>query len=493
METRATVQMKINKALMLKLCPTEEQKELLDKTFGCGRFVYNQILGSNIEREEKYIKPIKEAYKEKELKQELKKIEEKLEKDKEEKLLDKKTVKTLRTRKKEIKAVLKEIRELAKKERDKHKVLKLTDLKQKYKFLEEAVSQALSNASLNIENAFKRFFNGKAGFPNFHKKHERNSYKNSMLRQKFFNSDNCTVNLSKIGFVTFCKQTLPKWFKDKNTVIKSYVCSRTPTNEYYISIQCETIEEIPVKLEFNQINENQVIGLDFDCDDMYIDSNGKSAKKDFGFKKQKQEHAKKLAHLQRQLDRKEKDSKSYEEARLKLAKLNQHIANSRLDWIEKESLRLSRSYEVIGIEDLNIRAMMQGSKNAKNYEDISWGLFVRKLQWKASLYGKYVIKIERFFPSSQKCNYCKKDNKKVKNKHLEIWECPNCHAIHQRDVNAARNIKERALEILKQMYSDEAEECRAESKTMFCLPEKATPSDTEEVFQLRTEILNCEV
>ena len=99
-------------------------------------------------------------------------------------------------------------------------------------------------------------------------------------------------------------------------------------------------------------NENQVIGLDFDCDDMYIDSNGKSALKDFGFKKQKQLNSKKLSHLQRQFLRKVKNSKNKEKARIKLAKFEEHIANCRKDWIEKETNRLVNSYQVIGIENL---------------------------------------------------------------------------------------------------------------------------------------------
>ena len=134
----------------------------------------------------------------------------------------------------------------------------------------------------------------------------------------------------------------------------------------YVSILFEVKVESQKK-EFN--DKNQAIGLDFDCDDMYIDSNGKSALKDFGFKKQKQLHLQKLSHLQRQFVRKCKNSKNWEKVRIKLAKFEEHIANCRKDWIEKETLRLVNSYQLIGIENLSIQGMMKGSRNAKNYQD----------------------------------------------------------------------------------------------------------------------------
>ncbi len=195
---------------------------------------------------------------------------------------------------------------------------------------------------------------------------------------------------------------------------------------------------------------NKTIGLDFDCDDCYIDSNGKSAKLDYGFKKHKQENHKKLSHLQRQLVRKCKGSKNYEKARIKLARMEEHIANCRRDWIEKESLRLVREYTLIGIEDLSIQGMMKSSKNAKNYQDIAWSTFVSKLEWKSNFYNCQVVKVDRFFASSQTCSCCGYKNKDVAIKHLEVWKCPECGQIHQRDINAAINIKNEALRVLRE-------------------------------------------
>lgn len=216
------------------------------------------------------------------------------------------------------------------------------------------------------------------------------------------------------------------------------------------------------KVKVKDLDENQVIGLDFDCDDMYIDSNEKSAKADYGFKKQKQEHLSQLSHLQRQYARKIKNSKNKEKIRIKIASLEEHIANCRLDWIEKESLRLTKENQLIGIEDLSIQGMMKGSRNAKNYQDISWSTFVSKLKWKGERYGCHIIKVNKFFASSQTCSCCGFKNPEVKKFHLENWICPECGQIHQRDKNAAVNIKTEAIKVLRE--AEESQEKASEKK-----------------------------
>ena len=135
------------------------------------------------------------------------------------------------------------------------------------------------------------------------------------------------------------------------------------------------------------------------------------------------------------------NSKNREKARIKLARFEEHIANKRRDWIEKETLRLVKNYDKVVVEDLNYKAMMGNSKNAKNYEDISWSTFVTRLQQKGETYDCNVIKADRFFASSQICHICGYKNKEVQEKHLEEWICPNCGASHQRDVNASINLK----------------------------------------------------
>ena len=379
--------------LKLKLKPTLEQSVNLNKHFGCRRFVYNYYLNEKLNFYETRVKGVE---------------------DKEER-----------------KRVWKEFKETP-----------LSELKKMYTWLSESNAQSLCCSKIDLQTAFNRFYNGVSEIPKFKCKKSKNSFKDCMPRKNFIDVNNRLINLPKIfGKIQYLNKDLPKWYyKYKNKEIKSYTCSKTPSGQYYISILFEVNNFItPNKPKLKDINENQMIGLDFDCDDMYVDSNGNSAKL-YGFIKQKQKNLKKLSHLQRQLERCKKGSNNREKRRYKLAKLNQHIANARLDWIEKETLRLVKQYKLIGIEDLNIKGMMKSSRNAKNYEDISWYTFISKLLWKAELYGCHTIKVNRFYPSSQTCSNCGYKNKDVSERHLENWTCPNCKTIHNRDLNAAKNI-----------------------------------------------------
>ena len=400
-----------NLALKLKLYPSQEQKTFLNKCFGCTRFVYNFYLSEKNDFYEKNVKGFEDKEKRN--------------------------------------AIWKTFKETP-----------LKELKEKNPWLKEAIQQGIANAYMNLKGAYQKFYTGKAELPRFHSKKNRNSFKDSMMKQDFLNWNGKTVNLPKIGKIAFSHRNLPEWWKNRGKVC-SYTCSRNPNGQYYISILFEVEMTFREKSKSNTISDNQTIGLDFDCDDMYIDSNGKSALKDFGFIKQKQKNLKKLSHLQRQYARTVKGSKNREKLRVKLASMEEHIANARLDWIEKESLRLTKSYRLIGIEDLAIQGMMKGSKNAKNYTDISWSTFVTKLQWKGLKNGCHVIKIDRFFASSQTCTCCGYKYDKVKEKHLERWICPQCGVEHQRDENASENIRKEAIRVLR-----EAEEGQKKSESL---------------------------
>ena len=413
-----------NLALKLKLSPTQEQKSFLDKTFGCARFVYNFYLNEKNQFYEKNIKGIED--------------------------------------KKVRNAIWKTFEETP-----------LKDLKIKYPWLKEANQQGICNSYMNLRGAYQKFYKGQTELPRFHSKKNKNSFKDSMIKKNFFNWNEKTVDLPKIGKIKFQHRNLPKWFKNRIKVC-SYTCSRTPNGKYYITILFEVNLSFKQKPKSNEINENQVIGLDFDCDDMYIDSNGKSALKDFGFVKQKQKNLPKLSYLQRRYARTIKGSKNREKLRIKLASLEEHIANARLDWIEKETLRLTKENQLIGLENLSIKGMMKGSKNAKNYQDIAWSTFVSKLQWKGEKYGCHVVKIDRFFPSSQTCSCCGYKNKEVQIRHLERWTCPQCGANHQRDENAAINIAAESYKVLR-----EAEENQEKGESL--------SKDTDSV--LSTEML----
>ena len=399
-----------NLALKLRLNPTTEQKSFLNKTFGCARFIYNFYLAEKQNFYEKEIEP-------------------------------------LGNDKKARNAVWKTFEETP-----------LKDLKIKYPWLKDANSQGIANAYMNLKTAYQKFYKGETELPKFHLKKNKNSFKDSMMKQNFLNWNERTVELPKIGKIKIQHRNLPTWFKNR-TKVCSYTCSRSSNGKYYITILFEVKLDFIQKPKSTEIDENQIIGLDFDCDDMYIDSNGKSAKLDFDFVKQKQEHLKQLSHLQRQQAMKKKGSKNREKIRVKIASLEEHLANARLDWIEKESLRLTKENQLIGLENLSIKGMMKGSRNAKNYQDISWSTFVNKLQWKGEKNGCHIIKIDRFFPSSQTCSCCGFKNKEVQIKHLERWVCPECGSEHQRDENAAKNIAVESYKVLREAEENQEKSC----------------------------------
>ena len=324
-------------------------------------------------------------------------------------------------------------------------------------WMKETSSTARHEATRHMDAAYSRFFDNckkqrrvgrkknPYGFPQFKsKKDNKQSYSD---RINDFNFDERYVVIPKCGKVSFAHdKILPNWFSELVKINGSCTISRTASNRYYISI-------LFTHNDFKYIMENrkESIGLDFDCDDMYIDSEGKSARLDYGFVKQKQAVAKKLKKLQNQEKRKLRfqeensprkiNSKNREKARAKLARLEEKISCRRQDWIEKETLRLVKNYKSIGIENLSIKAMMNGSKNAKNYTDISWSTFVSKLEQKSVKYDCKVVKADKFYASSQTCNKCGFKNIEVKTKHLETWKCPRCGESHQRDINAAINLK----------------------------------------------------
>ena len=235
--------------------------------------------------------------------------------------------------------------------------------------------------------------------------------------------------------------------------LKSITIRKNPAGEYFAVLLYEREYNYSKKIYEN--DENQAIGLDFSPADFYIDSDGSSGK-DFGYVVQKQANLKKLTKLQRQLMRKQVGSNNREKARVKVARMEHYIAECRNDWIEKETKRLVSTYQVIGIEDLNLKGMMKFSKNAKNYGDAAWGTFVNKLLWKASLNENncQVVKADRFFASSQICHCCGFKNPITKNLKVRSWICPECGAEHIRDVNAAINLKMNAIKNVGQGVSE---------------------------------------
>jgi putative transposase len=397
-----------NQALKLRIYPTIEQEILINKTFGCVRKVYNNRIAEKQAFYENVIKPEENAQNRKELWKTAHYSSEK-------------------------------------------------DLKEQFPYLKEVSAQALCSATLNAEKAYSNFLNsftgkrkgGKVGKPKFKSKKLHNySYRECQPSKTAWNRGNKTIKIPKLGEVKYRhKGDFNNFFTVKGVVLKSITVRRNPADEYYAILLFE--REYIRKPKVYSDDESKVVGLDFSPVELYIDSNGNSGK-NFGYVAQKQVNARKPRILKRKLAKKQKGSNNHEKARIKFARLENHISNSRLDFIEKETLRLARSYEIIGVEDLNLQGISSFLRNAKNMVDTSWGMFVNKLVWKASKneHNCQVIKVSRHFPSSKICSKCGFQYKELKLSERK-WVCPSCGIKHNRDLNAAINLKDESIRLAK--------------------------------------------
>ena len=306
---------------------------------------------------------------------------------------------------------------------------KLTILKKEEEtaWLKEINSQTLQQTLKNLEAAYLNFFRGNAKFPNFKSKHNRNSFR---IPQHI------TVEEGRIHVPKFndgIKLIQHREFKGE---IRQCTFSKTQTGKYFVSILVNTTHE--------QISHTgKMVGVDLGIKDFAITSDGVKYKNHRWIKT----YERKLSKAQKHLSRKQKGSHQYENQRLKVAKIHEKISDCRKDKLHKVSHELVTLYDVICLEDLNVKGMVKNHKLAKHIQDASWGTFVQMLEYKAKWNDKQVIRINRFFPSSKLCSECGWVNNSLKLSDRE-WVCEGCGCIHDRDVNASKNILTEGVSLL---------------------------------------------
>ena len=372
------------KAYKFRIYPTEEQEIFFAKTFGCVRKVYNLMLNDR-----------KKAYEE-------------VKNDPSKKMIFPTPAK----------------------------------YKKEFPFLKEVDSLALANAQLNLDKAYKNFFRDKSvGFPRF-------KSKKNPVQSYTTNNQNGTVALIDNKFIKVPKlKSLIriKLHRQPKGMIKSATISRHASGKYYISLLCkEEINELP--------KTNSAIGIDLGITDFAILSDGqKIDNHKFTSKMEK-----KLKREQRKLSKRAllaknkgiplSEAKNYQKQKRKVARLHEKVMNQRTDFLNKLSTEIIKNHDIICIEDLNVKGMLRNHKLARSISDVSWSSFVAKLQYKADWYGREIIKVDTWFPSSQICSECgHKDGKKSLD--IREWTCPICHTHHDRDINASINILTEGLRI----------------------------------------------
>ncbi|MCD7827794.1 MAG: IS200/IS605 family element RNA-guided endonuclease TnpB [Clostridiales bacterium] len=311
----------------------------------------------------------------------------------------------------------------------------MVKLKSEKTFLKDVDSIALQQSLRHLDTAFQNFFrNPKTGFPKFKsKKANQKSYSTVCVNGNIFVQDGC-IKLPKIGFVKMKQhRSIPENYK-----LKSVTVSQNPSGKYFASILFE------YENQAQKTEPQTFLGLDFSMHELYVDSNGNEPKYPRYYRKAE----KKLKCEQRKLSLMQKGSNNRDKQRIKVAKLHEKVSNQRKDFLHKQSKMLSDNYDCICIENLDMKGMSQSLNFGKSVADNGWGMLVTFLSYKLSDLGKCLIKTDKFFASSQLCSECGYKNNETKDLSVRQWTCPNCGTHHNRDVNAAVNIRNEGMRLV---------------------------------------------
>ena len=395
---------RIYRSYKFRVYPDREQRELINKTLGCVRFVYNYCRGEQKKKEDMWVlvnEMVQKGYF------------------------------TENRYKSEFFNTFENIKYI-------------TQLKKTYEWLKEVDNKALQSAVENLGMAYKRYYKGLSRRPRF--KSKRNpvqSYTTKCNNVKegrggTIRIEGKFIRIPKVGKV---KMETSDKLKDKmkGRILRATI-TKTNTHKFYISIICELDREDIGKVP----KTGESIGIDLGIEAFCTLSNGEKKENH----KYLEKSIERIIKYQKQLSRKKIGSSNYKKAKLKVSKAYERVGNQRKDYIQKLSTELIRKYDVICIEDLGIKNMVKNSNIAKSILDVSWGEFIRVLKYKAEWYGKKIIEVGRFYPSSQLCNVCGYKNKEIKNLSIREWECPCCGSHHDRDVNASINILKEGKRLL---------------------------------------------
>lgn len=312
----------------------------------------------------------------------------------------------------------------------------LVQLKKEKEFLKEVDSIALQQSLRHLDTAYKNFFRDKkVGYPRFKsKKSHHHSYSTVCINSNIKLEDG-KITLPKIGKVRIKQhRSIPE-----NHQLKSATVSMTSTGKYYVSMLYE------VEVDVSRVEIEKVIGLDYSMHDLFVASE-ENVQVDQKHLHHYRKSLERLVKEQRILSHRKKGSKRYEKQRKKVAKIHEKTANQRKDILHKSSRQIANAYDLVCVEDLNMKELSQVMNFGKTVTDNGWGMFVRLLDYKLEEMGKQLIRIDKWYPSSKKCHVCGHINEELTLNTRE-WECPICHSVHDRDQNAAKNIKKEGMRV----------------------------------------------